>query len=384
MTDRNPPVNEPSALWRAYTNLIQQGALHGEAMAESLGLDATALRCVGFAWTEPDLTPGRLAELTGLTTGAVTGVLDRLERAGFVQRVPDPTDRRRTIVRVSQPRGREVGQAYEPLERATEAVLASLDGAQRTLVTDVIAGIREVVARDTERLRASTRGGMVGEMFTAPLGEVDVARLTVRSGAPRIAVRAAPFGLGAEGRMVAELVRTTLRLDGGAEPGQLCRATFTGAMPDVSARKGEVSIAYKRRIELQGRETLVGLSREVPWVIDVSGGLSVLKADLRHVRFHEIRVSGSVDDVDAHLGAPDGTSRLRISGNARDVVVEHPSGTPIRVSVSGGVHDIRLGREQMRDVHGTVRMASPGADRAPDRFEVEISGGARSVRVTTA
>jgi len=184
--------------------------------------------------------------------------------------------------------------------------------------------------------------------------------------------------------MVAELVRTTLRLDGGAEPGQLCRATFTGAMPDVSARKGEVSIAYKRRIELQGRETRVGLSREVPWVIDVSGGLSALRADLRHVRFHEIRVSGSVDDVDAHLGAPDGTSRVRISGNARDVVIEHPSGTPIRVSVSGGVHEIRVGREHMRDVHGTVRMASPGADSAADRFEVEVSGGARSVRVTTA
>ncbi len=99
---------DPSPLWSAVTAVAQQGALHQEAIAATLGLNPTDLRCIGFAWSEPDLTPGRLAELTGLTTGAVTGVLDRLERAGYVQRAPDPRDRRRTLVRVSHEQGATV------------------------------------------------------------------------------------------------------------------------------------------------------------------------------------------------------------------------------------------------------------------------------------
>jgi len=384
MTDRQQPVNEPSALWGAYTNLVQQGALHAEAVAEVLGLDATALRCVGFAWTEPDMTPGRLAELTGLTSGAVTGVLDRLERAGFIERVADPADRRRTIIRVSHERGRDVGAAYEPLERSTEEVLRPLGADQRSLVTRVLGELRVAVAADTERLRATSRGGMVGEMFSAPLGGADRGRLLFRSGAPRLALRAAPLGPATEVRAVAELTHTTLRLDGATSDGELCRASFDGPHPDLATRKGEVTMAYKRRLDWRQREARVSLSRVVPWAIDVSGGLSRFEADLRHVRVHDLRIQGSVDDVTARLGVPDGTSRIRLSGSARDVVIEHPSGTAIRVSVSGGVHEIRVGREHLRDVHGSVRMVTPGAERAADRFEVEVSGGARTIRVATA
>lgn len=384
MTDHDSTVNEPSALWRAYTKLVQQGGLHGEAIAESLGLDATALRCIGFAWTEPDLTPGRLAELTGLTTGAVTGVLDRLERAGFIQRQPDPHDRRRTIVHVSHDRGRDVGLAYEPMERATEAVFARLDDAQRSLLARVLQSLATVVDDDTARLRAANRGGMVGEMFTAPLGQADAGRLVFLSGAPRIAFRAAPLGLGAEARMVAELFHTSLAIGGGAADGQLCRATFSGPVPLVGVHKGDVRIGYKRRLGLGNRETRVELSQAVPWTIDVSGGLSTFVADLRRVRVHGLRIAGGVDDVTARLGSPDGTSRLRLSGGARDVTIEHPVGTAIRVSVSGGVHDITVGREHLREVHGTVRLATSGADRVADRFEVEVTGGARTIRVTTA
>jgi DNA-binding MarR family transcriptional regulator len=383
MSEKQEPVKprvEPDHI--AY--LTDRAELVQEAVAEALGINPTDLRCLRLLRSEPATTPGRLAELTGLTTGAITGVLDRLDRGGFITRAADPADRRRTVITLDGQRGAEIGAIYDPLDQAISAILAGYDERQSQAIADFIERAGDAMAADAERIRAGTRGGMVGEMFTAPLGDVDVGRLVVRSGAPRIAIRAAPLGLGAEARMVAELVRTTLRLDGGAEVGQLCRATFTGTMPEVSARKGDVTIAYKRRIELQGRETRVGLSREVPWLVDVSGGLSALDADLRHVRFHELRVSGSVDDVDARLGAPDGTSRLRISGSARDVTVEHPSGTPIRVTVSGGVHDIRVGREHLSEVHGRVRMASVGADAAPDRFEIEISGGARSVRVTTA
>jgi hypothetical protein len=225
---------------------------------------------------------------------------------------------------------------------------------------------------------------MVGEVFSAPVGGVDRGRLVFRSGAPRLAIRAAPLGPTSEMRAVAELARTALRLDGSATEEELCRASFEGPYPEIAARKGEVSMAYKRRLDWRQREALVSLSRVVPWVIDISGGLSLFEADLRHIRLHELDVSGSIDDVSVRLGTPDGTSRLRLTGSVRDLLIEHPAGVPVRVSASGGVHEIRVGREVRRDVHGTIRLATPGAERAPDRFEVELKGGAGTIRVTTA
>jgi DNA-binding MarR family transcriptional regulator len=80
------------------------------ACAERLGLNATDWECVSLLNEAlPEVvTAGRLADLTGLTTGAVTGVLDRLEGAGFVRRERDTADRRRVIVRLDEAKLREV------------------------------------------------------------------------------------------------------------------------------------------------------------------------------------------------------------------------------------------------------------------------------------
>src|SRR5215831_14493045 len=67
--------------------------------AEEVGLNPSDLGCLCLLLLHGPIPAGRLAELTGLTTGAVTGVIDRLERAGFAQRVLDPNDRRKVIVK---------------------------------------------------------------------------------------------------------------------------------------------------------------------------------------------------------------------------------------------------------------------------------------------
>lgn len=72
-------------------------------IAEQMGLSGTDHKCLDLAMrTEEPITAGRLAELSGLSTGAVTGVIDRLERRGFVRRVRDPYDRRKVLIEVSQ------------------------------------------------------------------------------------------------------------------------------------------------------------------------------------------------------------------------------------------------------------------------------------------
>src|SRR5215467_8815168 len=72
--------------------------VHSLLAAEALGLAPTDLVGMCLLQLHGPATPGWLAEMTGLSTGAVTGVVDRLERAGYVSRARDPQDRRRVIV----------------------------------------------------------------------------------------------------------------------------------------------------------------------------------------------------------------------------------------------------------------------------------------------
>jgi DNA-binding MarR family transcriptional regulator len=71
-------------------------------VAEQMGLSPTDEKCLDLAMrADGPITAGRIAELSGLSTGAVTGVIDRLERAGYVRRVRDPHDRRKVLVEVT-------------------------------------------------------------------------------------------------------------------------------------------------------------------------------------------------------------------------------------------------------------------------------------------
>jgi DNA-binding MarR family transcriptional regulator len=71
-----------------------------QAVADAVGLNRTDMRCLDVLTREGRVTAGRLAEETGLTSGAMTTALDRLERRGLARRVRDETDRRRVLVEV--------------------------------------------------------------------------------------------------------------------------------------------------------------------------------------------------------------------------------------------------------------------------------------------
>ena len=87
-----------AAVLRATRKGSSQSALFSQAVAERLGLAVTDVECLDVLLTEGRLTVGRLAELTGLTTGSATRMVDRLEQAGYVKRVADAVDRRRVLV----------------------------------------------------------------------------------------------------------------------------------------------------------------------------------------------------------------------------------------------------------------------------------------------
>ena len=82
----------------AVLRIVAEICLHEHDTSQRLGLGGTDVRFLTLLDLHGPLTPGRLAALTGLTTGSVTGVIDRLERAGFVGRERDDADRRKVLV----------------------------------------------------------------------------------------------------------------------------------------------------------------------------------------------------------------------------------------------------------------------------------------------
>jgi DNA-binding MarR family transcriptional regulator len=98
--------------------------LLGAAAAEQIGINVTDLNCLNILALRGRMTAGELARATGLTTASITGVLDRLEEAGFVQRERDPKDRRRVVVRLDPQRGRDIAPVFAPVVAAWRAVAA--------------------------------------------------------------------------------------------------------------------------------------------------------------------------------------------------------------------------------------------------------------------
>jgi DNA-binding MarR family transcriptional regulator len=99
-----------------------QGVLYGQAVANVAGIANSDLECMDILYLEGRVTAGRLAEVTGLTTGAITGVVDRLEKAGLVRRERDEKDRRKVFISVVPERAMMIGQLYVPMQQAMEKV----------------------------------------------------------------------------------------------------------------------------------------------------------------------------------------------------------------------------------------------------------------------
>jgi DNA-binding MarR family transcriptional regulator len=130
-----------------------QGVLYSQMVAERLGINSTDLECLDYVIRGP-VTPGALAETTGLTTGAITGVIDRLEKAGYVYRDRDAEDRRKVYVRALPAVEERIVPLFEPMERQAMAALARFDDEQLALILDFLTSSRDAAAEAMAELRA--------------------------------------------------------------------------------------------------------------------------------------------------------------------------------------------------------------------------------------
>jgi len=122
-----------------------------DAAAEYFGVNRTAMRCMDVLERAGRLTAGEIARQTGLTSGAVTALLDRLERAGYVRRLRDATDRRRILVELTELARQGAAEIYGPFVDAI-AEYDRYSDAELRLVTGYLERGSELLATHTARI----------------------------------------------------------------------------------------------------------------------------------------------------------------------------------------------------------------------------------------
>jgi len=101
-----------------------------------MGVNSTDLECLDLILMNGPSTAGEIARHTGLTSGAVTGLIDRLERLELVERIADPNDRRKVRVQVRPEKIAPIGALYAPLEKSMQALLAGYSRDELKILLD--------------------------------------------------------------------------------------------------------------------------------------------------------------------------------------------------------------------------------------------------------
>src|SRR5262245_29404087 len=143
-----------AALVGEFRQLSAATIMFHQAVADRLGMNVTDHKCADILERNGSMTAGELAERTGLTTGAITGVIDRLEEAGFARRAKDPGDRRRVIIEpCRQQMERVIGPLFESMWQASAELCARYTTEELALIHDFTVRAHEMTLAEARKLR---------------------------------------------------------------------------------------------------------------------------------------------------------------------------------------------------------------------------------------
>jgi len=346
---------------RSLRRVNLQGSFFGQTVAIRFGLSESDIETLEALMDMGASTAGRLSELTGLTSGAVTRVVDRLEQAGYVQRIPDPADRRRVIVEVVPEKVAAIQSTLGRIGQASAEEIGRYTDAQLVLINDFLARMEQITRDEATTLREHPEDRAEGDRsseHSAPLGGLTSARLLVRSGLSEV------------------------RLGPGRTASELYRAEFEGATPQVRLRDGRVLVQYRGMpFDWRKRKATIGLNPTIPWSIEIVGGVQRVEADLREVPTTRFELTGGSERIQLELGAPRGEAAVRVVGGASTIRVERPADVPVRLSVVGGSGHVDLDGTRLGQRAGLATVESPGWDATKDRYAIEVIGGSKSVEI---
>jgi DNA-binding MarR family transcriptional regulator len=341
--------------------------LFQEAIADQLGLNTTDLMCLSFLSDAEPLTAGQLAEATGLTTGSVTIMIDRLERAGYAQREKDPTDRRRVIVRPVTARiERDIAPLYTSIGEAWGRAIEGYSTQELAVILDMLTRSVALLQEQTAALRLS------GTQRAAP---VDKPRAAATSTAEPIAQHA---------RLIFANGAANVTLLGASQP-ELYQAHFEPPEPQVQAQGGAVHIRYPRFSFFQRRRGTgtIRLSTAATWQIELRSGAYGCSFDLRDVTLTALAVFDGAFRLELNLGRPQGVVPIRMTSGAVDVTIRRPADVATQVMVQTGATHLRLDERYAEVVSRETRWQTLNYDAAADRYDITVEGGASRLSVVS-
>jgi DNA-binding MarR family transcriptional regulator len=350
------------ALARALARWGDADRAYRLALAERLRVGASDVDAlILLLQDEAPWTAGKIAEALRLTTGAVTGLVDRLEKAGWVQRTRHGVDRRQVWIERVPARREELDAALAVQSAVLAEAAEQLDDASVDRAVELIERAAEGLAEQStppseEPPPAEPSGGTV---TSAPIDGASRGTLRIASGVAHLELRAARIK-------------------------DLFRATFHGRPPVVRVEGGNVHLKTRGfgLFGWGGGVAEIVLTTAVPWAVDIRGGMSELNADFAELDLERIDSHGGASKVSFHLPAPRGTVPIRISGGASKLSFRRPAKVAAQIVVTGGASGLRIDRRSVDAGSGGVRLATDGYESAIDRYSIEITGGASQIAVT--
>ena len=347
-------------LARELRQFNELGASLFRMAAARVGMTVTDMQVIDTLDSTGPATAGQLADLTGLTTGAITGMLNRLEEGGFVVRERDPNDGRRIIVRLTS--GKEnmpgIGPIFDVLGKAWDEMASDYDDEQLAFLLGFLKRSNALSRQEIFRLREAPEDE--GRISSAPLGDFASGRLVVSSPVSRL----------------------TLRSDESMT--ELYQARFEGSLPEVKAKEGVVTIRYPQRLWVLGKEQRaaeITLSAAIPWQIVIQGGASEVNATLGGLDLSGLEVKGGLSSIYLDLPTPAAAVPVRLSGGASDITVRRPAGVAARAHLKGWVSTFVFDDQAFSDVGNNVWLQSSGFEPTAPHYDIEVASSASTITI---
>jgi DNA-binding MarR family transcriptional regulator len=123
------------------------------AMSERMGVNVTDMECLRLLFLKGTVTPSELARHTGLTSGATTAMLDRLEKAGLLERRPNPDDRRGTLIVPAKASAEKVAGWFESARKAQDEMISSYSEKELEIISDVFERFTKLWEQEREKVQ---------------------------------------------------------------------------------------------------------------------------------------------------------------------------------------------------------------------------------------